>query len=88
MIVQPHGRTDGVSATPIREPLLELASIGIVDSPPNQRRAREFGPTQLREIYQLRRLLEVEAVQGPVRISTTTVRQPEAIARANSKPAI
>ncbi len=65
MIVQRLSEQFGVSATPVREALVELASIGIVENSPNRGAVlREFGPTQIAEIYQLRRLLEVEAVRG------------------------
>lgn len=64
MIVQRLTEQLGVSATPVREALVELAAIGIVENSPNRGAVmREFGPAQIREIYQLRRLLEVEAVR-------------------------
>ena len=65
MIVQRMAEQLGVSATPVREALFELASIGIVHLLPNRGAVlREFGPRQLHEIYQVRRVLEVEAVRG------------------------
>tara|TARA_R110002095_G_scaffold78106_2_gene67081 strand:+ start:17555 stop:18217 length:663 start_codon:yes stop_codon:yes gene_type:complete len=64
MVIQNLAEQFGVSATPVREALVELASIGIVENLPNRGAVmREFGVTQIREIYQLRRLLEVEAVR-------------------------
>jgi DNA-binding GntR family transcriptional regulator len=64
MVIQNLAEQFGVSATPVREALVELASIGIVENLPNRGAVmREFGVTQIREIYQLRRILEVEAVQ-------------------------
>ena len=64
MVIQNLAEQFGVSATPVREALVELASIGIVENLPNRGAAmREFGVTQIREIYQLRRILEVEAIR-------------------------
>lgn len=64
MVIQSLAEQFGVSATPVREALVELASIGIVENLPNRGAVmREFGATQIREIYQLRRILEVEAVR-------------------------
>ena len=54
----------GVSVTPIREALVELAGIGIVELQPNRGAVlRPFGPEQLREICHLRRILESEATR-------------------------
>jgi len=54
----------GVSRTPIREALGELAAIGLIDLRPNHGAVvRPFGPEQLREIYHVRRILEVEATR-------------------------
>tara|TARA_R110002111_G_scaffold153375_1_gene220082 strand:+ start:10326 stop:11021 length:696 start_codon:yes stop_codon:yes gene_type:complete len=64
MVIQNLAEQFGVSATPVREALVELASIGIVENLPNRGAVmREFGVAQIREIYQLRRILEVEAVR-------------------------
>ena len=53
-----------VSATPTREALLELASFGAVELLPNKGAVvRPFGPQQIREIYHVRALLEIEAVR-------------------------
>ncbi|WP_417388488.1 GntR family transcriptional regulator [Gimesia sp.] len=65
MVIQNLAEQFGVSATPVREALVELASIGIVENLPNRGAVmRDFGVTQIREIYQLRRILEVEAVRN------------------------
>ncbi|MBI4323790.1 MAG: GntR family transcriptional regulator [Chloroflexi bacterium] len=54
----------GVSATPVREALVELAGIGVVEMVHNKGTVvRPFGQVQLREIYQLRRVLETEATR-------------------------
>ena len=55
----------GVSATPIREALVELEAIGLVELAHNRGAVvKPFGRQQLREIYQLRRILETEATRG------------------------
>jgi DNA-binding GntR family transcriptional regulator len=54
----------GVSRTPIREALRELTSIGVIWLKPNHgAMVRPFGPRQLVEIYELRRVLESEATR-------------------------
>lgn len=54
----------GVSRTPIREALRELTNIGVIWLKPNHgAMVRPFGPTQLLEIYHMRRLLETEATR-------------------------
>jgi DNA-binding GntR family transcriptional regulator len=54
----------GVSRTPVREALGELASIGVIRLKPNRgAEVRPFGPAQILEIYHVRRLLEVEATR-------------------------
>jgi DNA-binding GntR family transcriptional regulator len=55
----------GVSATPVREALIELATLGFVELLPNRGAVgREFGPAELRDIFQVRRVLEAEAAFG------------------------
>jgi len=52
----------GVSATPVREALIELATLGFVKLLPNRGAVCcKFGPTELRDIFQVRRILEAEA---------------------------
>ena len=54
----------GVSRTPIREALGELAAIGVIRLTPNRGAVvQPFGPPQLIEIYHVRRILEVEATR-------------------------
>jgi DNA-binding GntR family transcriptional regulator len=54
----------GVSRTPIREALGELAAIGMIRLKPNHGAVvRPFGPEQLVEIYHVRKILEVEATR-------------------------
>lgn len=54
----------GISATPLREALVELEAIGVVEINHNRGAiAAPFGPEQLRGIYQVRRVLEAEAAR-------------------------
>lgn len=54
----------GASATPVREALVELESFGLVALLPNRGAVcLAFDAEQLREIYELRRVLEVEAAR-------------------------
>ena len=54
----------GISATPIREALVELESIGVVQFVHNRGTiVKPFGPQQLREIYHLRRVLEANETE-------------------------
>jgi DNA-binding GntR family transcriptional regulator len=60
----------GVSRTPVREALRELAAIGVIWLKPNHgAMVRPFGARQLLEIYHMRRLLESEAT----RLSTRAI---------------
>jgi DNA-binding GntR family transcriptional regulator len=67
----------GVSRTPIREALRELAAIGVIWLKPNHgAMVRPFGATQLLEIYHMRRLLESEATRLSTRsINHATLRE-------------
>src|SRR4051794_6684676 len=65
LVLQRLAHQYGVSPTPVREALVELAGLSIVDLLPNRGAVvRQFGPQEVREICQLRRVLEVEAVRG------------------------
>lgn len=58
------GLTAGVSRTPVREALGELASIGVIDLKPNHGAVvKPFGPTQIHEMYHIRQIFEVEATR-------------------------
>lgn len=65
LIVQRLAAQLGISATPVREALVEMASLGFVEMAPNRGAVcRAFGRAELRELYQLRRVLEVEATRS------------------------
>lgn len=54
----------GVSRTPVREGLLELEGLGVIQLKRNCGAVvTRFGEVKLREIYEVRRLLEVEAAR-------------------------
>ena len=54
----------GTSSTPVREALVELEAIGVVQFIPNRgAEVIPFGPKELEEIYQVRRVLEAEATR-------------------------
>ena len=62
--VQALAKEWNVSATPVREALVELEGIGIVEIYPNRGAVlRKFGAKELREICQVRRILESEATR-------------------------
>jgi len=64
LVAQTLAKQMGVSATPVREALVELASIGLVENLPNRGAVcLPFGARELREIYQIRRIFEVEATR-------------------------
>jgi DNA-binding GntR family transcriptional regulator len=65
LVVQKLSARFGISSTPVREALVELESVGVVEISHNRGAVvRPFGPEQLREIYQLRRILEAEAARA------------------------
>jgi DNA-binding GntR family transcriptional regulator len=54
----------GVSRTPVREAISELAAVGLVEVRPNCGAVmRPFGPRQIADIYDVRGLLEGEATR-------------------------
>jgi DNA-binding GntR family transcriptional regulator len=64
LVVQKLAEQFGISATPVREALLELGVVGIVELLHNRGAVvKPFGPEQLRDIYHLRRILESEATR-------------------------
>ena len=64
LVVQTLAELYGVSPTPVRESLVELAAMGMVELSPNRGGVvLPFGPEQVREISQVRRVLEVEATR-------------------------
>jgi DNA-binding GntR family transcriptional regulator len=64
LIVQDLARAYQASPTPVREALVELASLGLVQLLPNRGAVvQPFGPQEIREISEIRRLLEVEAAR-------------------------
>jgi DNA-binding GntR family transcriptional regulator len=65
LVVQRLAELYGVSPTPVREALVELAGIGIVELLPNRGAiVRPFGPQEVRDISQVRRVLEAEAARS------------------------
>lgn len=64
LVVQNLADAYHASPTPVREALVELASLGLVELLPNRGAVvQPFGPAEIREISQIRRLLEVEATR-------------------------
>lgn len=62
LVVQRLAERFNVSPTPVREALVELEGLGIVDLLPNRGAVvKPFGARELREISQVRRVLESEA---------------------------
>jgi DNA-binding GntR family transcriptional regulator len=64
LVTQTLAEQYGVSHTPIREALIALAGIGVVDLPPNRGAiVRQVTPKDIREVCQVRRVLECEAAR-------------------------
>lgn len=64
LVVQRLSELYEVSPTPVREALVELAALGIVELLPNRGAVvLPFGPQQVREISQIRRVLESEGTR-------------------------
>jgi DNA-binding GntR family transcriptional regulator len=64
LVVQHLAEAYQVSPTPVREALVELTYLGLVDLLPNRGAVvRPFGPQEVCEISQIRRLLETEAAR-------------------------
>ncbi len=64
LVVQNLSEYYQASPTPVREALVELASFGLVELMPNRGAVvQPFGPQEIREISQVRRLLEAEATR-------------------------
>ena len=67
LVAQKLAKELGISATPVREALLELKVLGIVEFYHNRGAVtKEFGRKQIAEIYHLRRILEAEATRCAV----------------------
>jgi DNA-binding GntR family transcriptional regulator len=64
LVTQELAERFGVSHTPIREALIALAGIGIIDLLPNRGAiVRRLTPREVREVWQVRRILECAAVR-------------------------
>jgi DNA-binding GntR family transcriptional regulator len=64
LVTQELAARFGVSHTPIREALITLAGIGIIDLLPNRGAVvRRVTPNEVREVCQVRRVLECEATR-------------------------
>lgn len=64
LVTQELAERFGVSHTPIREALITLSGMGLVDLPPNRGAVvRRVSATEVREVCQVRRALECEATR-------------------------
>ncbi len=64
LVVQTLAKQFGVSATPVREALLEMESFGMVEFLHNRGAVvKPWGRRQVREVFHLRRILEAEATR-------------------------
>jgi len=62
--VQHLAKQYGVSSTPVREAIVELTGLGVVELYPNRGAVvAPFGIHQIREMYHVRRILEVESAR-------------------------
>ena len=77
LVVQKLADEFGVSPTPIREALVELAGIGVVELLPNRGAVvRQVTWQELSELCQIRRVLEAEATRSAVgRLDTAALKQ-------------
>ncbi len=77
LVTQEIADSLGVSLTPVREALAELAGIGLVDLLPNKGATiHAFSPREIREVCRVRRALECEAVRGAIgRIPPSQLRE-------------
>jgi DNA-binding GntR family transcriptional regulator len=74
LVTQSLARRFGVSHTPVREALVMLAGMGLVDITPNRGAVvRKLTAREVREICQVRRALECEAV----RLACGRIEEPE-----------
>jgi DNA-binding GntR family transcriptional regulator len=65
LVAQELAQRFGVSPTPVREALIELAGIGIVDLPPNRGAiVRQVTARDVREVCQVRQALECQATRS------------------------
>ncbi|WP_315851940.1 GntR family transcriptional regulator [Tautonia rosea] len=65
LVTQTLAHRFGVSHTPVREALIALSGMGVLDVLPNRGAiVRRFTETEVREICQVRRALECEAVRS------------------------
>lgn len=71
LVAQDLAERHGVSQTPIREALIALAAVGMIDLLPNRGAVvRRVGEREVREVCQVRRILECEAVRTACGIMT------------------
>jgi len=65
LVVQKLAARFGISSTPVREALVELEAVGLVRFVHNRGAVvKPFGPTELGEVFQIRRILETEAARA------------------------
>ncbi len=64
LVVQKLADRFGISSTPVREALVELEAVGVVQFMHNRGAlVKPFGPQQLRDLFHLRRILEAEVTR-------------------------